>query len=433
MTQLQLGIGREIITPAVGGALYGYRPDLFSTAVNDDLTATAFLFRQGDTTALMVSLTVCELQTAFAARICAKIETLYGIPAAHCLLCATHTHSAPNVAGTVGWGDIDVAYSENVFVPAILRAVKTALDTLQPVKTAVAVGDSRVGVNRRELTTDNTVALGQNPWGCLDTKMTVLSFCDAAGTVVANMIHYGAHGTAAGANTEITRDWSGIMTDAVEAQSGGVTAFFNGTMGDVGPRISNGKTVGDLRYVRELGEIAARDALAVYRTLGEYTDMPLKVSSKVLSVPQKKRMARTEAETLLTQCANNGIGSDEMIRVHCEEVLRSYETGYTDTDTFPLKQTVIVLGNIAFAAFPFEIFSEIGLRCDRAVEDLSVRVLSNVNGFEGYFVTEDALCRGGYEVGIFLYSHLQPPADNADYHLMKQTVQHINETDKKGE
>jgi len=122
-----------------------------------------------------------------------------------------------------------------------------------------------------------------------------------------------------------------------------------------------------------------------------------------------------------------------MIRVHCEEVLRSYETGYTDTDTFPLKQTVIVLGNIAFAAFPFEIFSEIGLRCDRAVEDLSVRVLSNVNGFEGYFVTEDALCRGGYEVGIFLYSHLQPPADNADYHLMKQTVQHINETDKKGE
>lgn len=95
-----------------------------------------------------------------------------------------------------------------------------------------------------------------------------------------------------------------------------------------------------------------------------------------------------------------------------------------------MKQTVIVLGNTAFAAFPFEIFSEIGLRCDRAVEDLSVRVLSNVNGFEGYFVTEDALCRGGYEVGIFLYSHLQPPADNADYHLMKQTVQHINEVSR---
>lgn len=427
MTPLQLGTGREILTPAIGTPLYGYRPDLFSTAVNDDLTVTAFLFRQGETTVLMLSLTVCELQTALAARICQDIETRYGIPAAHCLLCATHTHSAPNVAGTVGWGDIDTAYCEDRFIPAIRRAVESALHTLQPVTMAVAAGESRVGVNRRELTLNNTVALGQNPWGCLDTQMTLLSFCDMAGTVIANMIHYGAHGTAAGANTEITRDWSGIMTDAVEAESGGVTAFFNGTMGDVGPRLSNGQTVGDLRYVRELGEIAARDALAIYRTLGEYTDVPLAVSTKTLTIPQKARMSKEEAAALYEQFRNGTVNTEGMIRAHVEEVLRSYESGYIETATYPLPQTVVMLGDVAFAAFPFEIFSEIGLRCDRAIAGKSVRVLSNVNGFEGYFVTEEALCRGGYEVDVFRYSHRQPLADDADYHLTKQTVQHINE------
>ncbi len=427
MTQLQLGTGREIITPAVGTPLYGYRPDLFSTMVNDDLTATAFVFRQDDTTVLLVSLTVCEIQTALATYIREQIEAAYGIPAAHCLLCATHTHSAPNVAGTVGWGDIDTAYCEEIFTPAVLRAAETALRTLQPVRMAVAAGDSRIGVNRRELTVDNIVTFGQNPWGCLDTQMTVLSFCNTTGAVVANMIHYGAHGTAAGENTEITRDWSGIMTDALEAESGGITAFFNGTMGDIGPRISNGKTVGDLRYVHELGTVAARDALAVYRTLGNYADVSLAVSTKTLPIPQKTRMSKEEAERMYTQYRDGGINSKELIRVHLEQVLHSYESGYVDTADYPLPQTVVMLGDVVFAAFPFELFSEIGLRCDRAVPDKTVRVLSNVNGYEGYFVTEDALCRGGYEVDLFRYSHLQPFADDADHHLMKQTVQHIHE------
>ena len=63
MDQLQLGVARRVITPEVGGQLYGYRPDLFSKCVNDDLTATAFYLRQKDVTALMISVTVGSVQT----------------------------------------------------------------------------------------------------------------------------------------------------------------------------------------------------------------------------------------------------------------------------------------------------------------------------------------------------------------------------------
>ena len=44
--KLYLGVARSVITPKIGALLYGYRPAPESTSVNDDLTATAFYFRQ---------------------------------------------------------------------------------------------------------------------------------------------------------------------------------------------------------------------------------------------------------------------------------------------------------------------------------------------------------------------------------------------------
>ena len=113
----------------------------------------------------------------------------------------------------------------------------------------LAVGDSSIGVNRRQLNSQNKIMLGQNPWGPYDPKMTVISFADEDGIVVANIVHYGMHGTCAGKNHEISRDWSGVMIDEVERVSGAVTAFFNGAEGDVGPRLTNKKTTGDITYV----------------------------------------------------------------------------------------------------------------------------------------------------------------------------------------
>ena len=51
--------------------------------------------------------------------------------------------------------------------------------------------------------------------------------------------------------------------------------------------------------------------------------------------------------------------------------------------------------------------------------------LSNTNGSEGYFITQDAICRGGYEVTMFIYEHLQQFTDNADFYLMQKSIKHI--------
>lgn len=433
MEQLFLGVAREIITPEVGGQLYGYGPDVISESVEDDLTATAFYFKQGSTQALMLSLTVCLLQTELAQNILSLIEQRFEIPKENCMLCATHTHSGPSTAGQIGWGVIDQKYCDEIFIPAILSAVEKATNNLQIVKMGFAQGDSLVGINRREITENNTIKLGQNPWGCFNPKMTVISFADAEGRNIANMIHYGAHGTAAGTNHEISRDWSGIMIDTLEKQSGAITAFFNGPEGDVGPRISNQLTVGDLSYVRELGSVAAQDAVGIFEKIFSYTDVTLDVSAKELNIPLKSRITYEKAKIMLEEYKDGTINIGGMIKSQLQEIIASYENDFEEETHMDFRQTAIALGDIVFASFPYELFSEIGMRIDKACKTKSVLSLSNTNGSEGYFITQDAICRGGYEVDMFLYGHLQPFCDNADFYLMQETVKHIKSMKNKSE
>ena len=427
MDKLYLGVAREIITPEVGGQLFGYAPDVFSERVEDDLTATAFYFKQGDLQALMISVTVAIIKNELAERIIGLISEKFGISKETCMVCATHTHSGPNTAGTFGWGDIDTEYCEGILIPQILKAVEKATAETQPVKMGVARGNSSIGINRRVISEGNNIGLGQNPWGCFDPKMTVISFINGEEKPVANIVHYGMHGTAAGRNHEITRDWSGIMIDTLEKQSGAITAFFNGPEGDVGPRLSNKLTGGSLKYVREIGGAAALDAVRIYDSLFDYHDVELSLSNKKLKIPLKKRMDYAKAKEMLEEYKGQGVNYLGWIRKHVEDVIASYENGFVEEEFVEVEQTVIALGNVVFAAFPYELFSEIGLRIGGAIKNKAVLSLSNTNGSEGYFVTEDALCRGGYEVWMFSYGRIQPYCDNADFHIMTETVRHIRE------
>jgi hypothetical protein len=116
--------------------------------------------------------------------------------------------------------------------------------------------------------------------------------------------------------------------------------------------------------------------------------------------------------------------------VYFTNVKNSYETDYTEKEYDETEQTIIRIGNVAFAGFPYELFSEIGMRIDDATKDLKVLSLSNTNGTKGYFPTRDQLCRGGYEVTMFKYNGVQTPVDDADFHLMTETLRNIDKLER---
>jgi hypothetical protein len=432
-----LGVGRAVITPKIGTALYGYIPDHFSESVNDDLTVTAFFFQNATDVALMISATVCEICTTLCDELRAELSSMFSVPMQNIVLSATHTHSGPNLMGQVGWGDIDREYLETVFRPRLHEAVRAAVEHTQPVRMGVGVGESLVGINRRELTYDGRLILGQNPWGPFDPKMTVLSFIGKDNACVANIVHYGAHGTAAGRNVEISRDWSGVMTDRLEEESGGITAFFNGPEGDVGPRLTNGETVsmlrtknndrylGDIRFAMELGGVAAQDAVRIWRTIRGYTVPELSARCISPPVPLSPRISREEAQKEYDKYKHETINWLAAKSDHFRQILETYENGEEDAPCVYFPQTLIRLGETTFVSFPYELFSEIGLRIAREIKDSRILSLSNANGADGYFATQDQICRGGYEIDMFLNGKPQGFRPDCDTSLVQETLKNI--------
>ena len=149
---LLAGAARRDITPPVGTHLYGYYPGLVSTAVLDPLniTAAAFTDTASGQTALLLTATVCEIQTELDCALRSDLANICGIPAEHILLSATHTHCGPNMSGSEGWGEIDRPYVDEVFRPAMLEAAQNAMDIyvteslLRQIKSAAFIQNLRL-------------------------------------------------------------------------------------------------------------------------------------------------------------------------------------------------------------------------------------------------------------------------------------------------
>ena len=71
---LKCGAAREDITPPVGTLLYGYNPHQVSTSIHDRLNLTAVLFGQRDEYALLVTMTVGDIQN----ELCGELRTIAG-------------------------------------------------------------------------------------------------------------------------------------------------------------------------------------------------------------------------------------------------------------------------------------------------------------------------------------------------------------------
>ena len=104
---LRLGVAERIITPPIGGYLYGYPKPPRSASVHDDLTVTALYLEEGDCRALLFSFTICTLASELCSRLSALLEEATGVPRTAIVLHATHTHSGPSTTSSVGWGEAD--------------------------------------------------------------------------------------------------------------------------------------------------------------------------------------------------------------------------------------------------------------------------------------------------------------------------------------
>lgn len=423
------GAGREDITPEIGTGLFGYRPDVVSDGIHDHINVTAVAFSDTETTFVLVTCDVCEIDNDLATLARKEASGAAGIPVQNIVLSATHTHSAPNVAGLEGWGGVDMEYAEKYFIPAIKKASVKAVSSMKKAVLGVSSTSSNVGMNRREITRDGRIILGQNPWGVYDPEMTVIAIKGEDGEGIVNMVHYGCHGTAAGMNTEISRDWSGIMMDRLEKESGVMTAYWQGCCGDTGPRNTNGLTVGlgDIRYAEELGGIAAGDAIRAYRQIKNYSPKEIKLFSGTVSIPLKPLPELNEIEAKIAEIKDPDslVNIDRLRYNHLVNVASAIKEGRNPGSEFKFDTTIVSIGDIIIMPFPFEMFSETGLRLRRYAPFTHVLALSNSNGTNLYLPTKGEILNGGYEVECFLYGHDFNFTDDAETVIINEYLRII--------
>jgi len=439
--QFMAGAAKAIITPPLGTKLYGYAFRREAQKVNDDLRVNALAAVQGDLKAILISADVVSIGEELGDRVRELVSTETGVPSKNISISTIHTHSGPAMKTSRGWGDADLSFIDEIFIPQTIAAAKEAVAALTPAVMGVGTTRSEVGVNRREMTQDGKIILGQNPYGIFDPEMTVVSFRGLDGAPIANLVHYGCHGTSAGRNVEITRDWPGVMVDRMEAETGAITLFFNGGEGDVGPRLSNGQTTGDtkdwtktdeptgdIRYVYELGSVAAVDAVRAFKSIKDYSEVTFKAESDVLRLPYDPQWTREAAESRLSELE----AKDKLIEVENREyakvsaIVEMYKQNVPFETHKEIKQTIFAFNSVAIVPFHFEFFSEVGLRMRKYSPFAHTLCTCNTNGSDFYLPTEDQFVRGGYEIDIFRLANVYKLADNTDTTIINENMKILN-------
>ena len=423
--KLELGVSREIITPKLGGYFLGYGSKKVSDSVHDDLTVTAITFSYGKLRSMLVSVCLCLVNNELSDKIRFECGKAAGVPASNVILSCTHTHSGPYTESFDGF-PLDEEYINNILMPRSISAAKNSSLNMKSVKMGVASIDSRIGINRRQILSNNEVILGNNPWGPYDPELTVLSFKDDTDKTIANIVHVGAHCTAAGVITEVTRDWAGYMVDRLEAESGGVTAFVNGALGDVAPRMANGGSVGDLKLTAELGGFAGAEAVRAYKDIRVYLDEDMSVALGEICIPNDPLMSRECVNKMLNEYkAVPGFDSHRFIpgRIKkLEAVLHLHDNGEKGEDEFKFDQVLIRIGPVVFIPIPFEVSTDISMRLRELSKYGYTLILSCSNGSNSYLPTEDQICRGGYEIESFHWSRIRRLPNNTDWHMVSQNI-----------
>ena len=408
VTMFQCGAGKADITPPLGTKLYGYAPARPAESVGDPIATTAIKVVSDEESALLITCDIASLNPEFAVRARKLAGDAAGVKPENVIINVTHTHSAPNCSLKSGWGEVEIEYIENILFPGIVKASAEAAATCRPALMGIGETESNVNMNRRELTEDGKIILGQNPWGPRDPKMTVLSFKDEEGKIIANFIHFACHGTASGRNPEITRDWYGVMTDMLDLETGGISAFYQGFEGDLGPNCPNGKTTQNYKTAIRIGGQAGMDAVRAWRNIKEWRQFPVKVLHDTISIPFDPLASKEKAEEELAKLgtleqiyAENRL-SDVNGYIHWTNVLNEYASGKPQKTHFTFDQSIVTIGPVAILPAPFEVFCEIGLRIRRGSPYPYTLNLCNTHGCYAYLPTQSDIARGGYEVWHFL-------------------------------
>ncbi|MBQ3078729.1 MAG: hypothetical protein IJC48_01845 [Clostridia bacterium] len=329
------GFARREIVPLADSKqpLYiaGYNSALEISGVLDLCEARAVWISDGETSILMIGVDCVALDSGIVARIRDGLKDVKNVSQIN--VYATHTHAGPDTLGL--WGPLFVDGKNDDYMEAL---VKAAIEAGSEAAGSPRSGTLRFGFSvTKDMFRDSRLPIEYDP------NLYQLRFTPADGSKGARILFYGAHAESLrGANTLLSRDFPGMLVDAVEEKTGDFTMFAPGAVGGL---IMTREFVSNTdKYAVENLRITSNKLIDFALSISPESEREIApriaVSRKVFTIPMDNPVF----------LAYKTLGILTNKAVECES-----KTGYgVETEL-----SVIMLGDVALALIPGEIFPEL--------------------------------------------------------------------------
>ena len=426
--QLRAGAATSNLTPAIGGDIIGGFHPIPSTHIHDELHARCLVLDNGET---RVALVVCDLLGAARevfdeARRLVTEET--GLPGAHLLMSATHTHSATSALGTNRFQVNRPLDDYQRFVARrIADGVQRAINNLAPARVGWATGsEPRHVFNRRWFLKPGTMPVNpfgstndlvkmnpgraskdlDRPSGPTDPEIVLLSVQTADGQPLAVMANYSLHYVGGVPGGHISADYFALFCDRLQQLLGAdrrrppfVAMLANGTSGNINNIDFSQPGVKEAPYTK-MKLVADDVAAAAFKALQgiQYHDwVPLKGELRELDLARR----RVTPEQL--DRAKEVLARPKTIaRPATLEEIYAQRTLDLSASPATLKIPVQALriGGLGLGGIPCETFVETGLALKAKSPFQPSCIFSIANGYYGYLPTPEHHRLGGYETWL---------------------------------
>ncbi len=388
--RLMLGAAKRDVTPPAGLLMAGYggREDP-AVGTHLPLWARATVCAQGGRRVALVVVDVVGINRETTQEIRQAIQTKTGIPADQILMATTHTHSGPV---TTKFRDVvpDAGYMVDL-AEGIVAAVAKASQNLTPVRMGFAqMEEPAFHHNRRNV---------DEP---IDSTLGLVRFVDGHGQSVAAWVNYGCHPTIlTGKNLYWSTDFPGVMCNLLEETWGGVAAFFNGCLGDVGPY----RPEQNFAEVEQVGGGLAGSVLKLGEGMAFEAADQLNGQSVLCAVPLDKAPDVERLRLLI----EDGEGPS-YAAAWAQEQLRLREGGTPVVSDVELEVQGFRIGDLFLACFPGQLFGAWGLELRQRWPDDRLLTINQANDHAGYFPSKAGWDLGGYEANSAFMFNSDLPA-----------------------
>lgn len=434
MGNLKAGFARIDITPPLGTTLEGYFETRYADGILDPLCATAVAFNDGEKSAVVISIDQIGLNKHFMKVIKEDIGKKTDLPEEAIFIHCTHIHTGPCIAGTpVKPGEWSNPAHAETLIKKVSDVAYLALSDLAPAEMSYTRGEAknvsfvRCFKMKDGSTRTNPGRLDPNidfPLDEPDNKSSLL-IIKREGKPEIGIVNFQVHPDVVH-GTKFSADFPYFVRSTYEKIiPNSLCMYINGSQGDSNHCdwfLPLDKCFDGYDRSRYMGRKIAMSVLADYELATPLSGEKISYMKKNLTVnynkgtPEEVEAAREVAairaekgieaakDYIAEKLAREGKKIDHFaLVVPVGEATRLVRLeSFPDTSEIPV--TALSVGDVAFAGFPGEPFTEVG----RSVKKNSPFELTITaccaNGYEGYYPTEKVFNEGGYEAATAQYA-----------------------------